>query len=73
MKSVVIEERFRGPPRSANGGYICGLLAAHIDGDAEITLLAPPPLGMVPSPASSSGPHWTARPDLPVLVRSIWE
>ena len=45
MKSVVIEERFCGPPKSANGGYVCGLLAAHIDGDAEITLLAPPPLG----------------------------
>jgi len=44
MKSVVIETRFCGPPRSANGGYVCGLLAAHIDGDAEITLLAPPPL-----------------------------
>jgi len=45
MKSVVIEKRFCGPPRSANGGYVCGLLAAHIDGNAEITLLAPPPLG----------------------------
>lgn len=45
MKSVVIGKRFCGPPRSANGGYACGLLAAHIDGDAEITLLAPPPLG----------------------------
>src|SRR5262245_17798566 len=45
MKSVVIDKRFCGPPKSANGGYVCGLLAAHIDGDAEITLLAPPPLG----------------------------
>jgi hypothetical protein len=44
MKSVVIEKRFCGPPKSANGGYVCGLLAAHIDGDAEITLQAPPPL-----------------------------
>lgn len=45
MKSIVIEERFCGPPKSANGGYVCGLLATHIEGDAEITLLAPPPLG----------------------------
>jgi hypothetical protein len=44
MKSVVIEKRFCGPPNSANGGYVCGLLAAHIGGHAEITLLAPPPL-----------------------------
>src|SRR5262245_39066055 len=45
MKSIVIDKRFCGPPKSANGGYVCGLLAAHIDGHAEITLLAPPPLG----------------------------
>jgi hypothetical protein len=45
MTYVVIEKRFCGPPKSGNGGYVCGLLAAHVDGDAEITLLAPPPLG----------------------------
>jgi len=45
MKPVTIEQRFCGPPKSANGGYVGGLLAAHIDGDAEITLRAPPPLG----------------------------
>jgi hypothetical protein len=45
MKSIVIEKRFCGPPNSANGGYVCGLLAAHIDGNAEVTLLSPPPLG----------------------------
>src|SRR5215468_4646987 len=45
MKFVAIEKRFCGPPKSANGGYVCGLLAAYIDGNAEITLLAPPPLG----------------------------
>ena len=45
MTSLVIEKRFCGPPNSGNGGYVCGLLAAHIDADAEVTLLAPPPLG----------------------------
>jgi hypothetical protein len=45
MTSVVIEKRFCGPPNSGNGGYVCGLLAAHINADAEVTLLAPPPLG----------------------------
>ena len=45
MTSIVIDRRFCGPPKSANGGYVCGLLAGHIDGTAEITLLAPPPLG----------------------------
>jgi hypothetical protein len=45
MNHLVIEKRFCGPPKSGNGGYVCGLLAAHIDGSAEVTLLAPPPLG----------------------------
>jgi hypothetical protein len=44
MNSIVINKRFCGPPNSANGGYVCGLLATHIQGSAEITLLAPPPL-----------------------------
>jgi len=45
MSSIVIANRFCGPPNSANGGYVCGLLAGHIDGSAEVTLRAPPPLG----------------------------
>ncbi|NJO35547.1 MAG: hypothetical protein HC869_23165, partial [Rhodospirillales bacterium] len=44
MQSVKIDRRFCGPPNSGNGGYVCGLLASHIDGSAEITLCAPPPL-----------------------------
>jgi hypothetical protein len=44
MESIVIDKRFCGPPNSGNGGYVCGLLARHIDGGAEITLRAPPPL-----------------------------
>lgn len=39
-----IARRFCGPPKSANGGYACGRLAAFIDGAAEVTLRSPPPL-----------------------------
>ncbi len=42
--SVRIERRFRGPWESGNGGYSCGLVAQAIDGPAEVTLRAPPPL-----------------------------
>ena len=45
MKSVMIEQRFCGPPKSANGGYVCGLVANYIECCAEVTLMAPPPLG----------------------------
>lgn len=44
-EAVVIDERFCGPPNSANGGYACGLAAQAIDGPASVTLRVPPPLG----------------------------
>jgi hypothetical protein len=45
VSTVVIEPHFHGPPDSANGGYTCGLVAAAIDGAAQVTLRVPPPLG----------------------------
>ncbi len=45
MSEVVIDERFCGLPRSANGGYTCGLIARFIEGPAQVTLRSPPPLG----------------------------
>jgi hypothetical protein len=44
MPSIAIDRRFRGPPTSANGGYVCGLVANAIGGSGEVTLRAPPPL-----------------------------
>jgi len=41
---LMIAQRFNGPPNSGNGGYVCGVLAQHFDGAAEISLRAPPPL-----------------------------
>jgi hypothetical protein len=43
-EQIVIERRFRGPTGSGNGGYTCGLVAQLVDGQAEVTLRAPPPL-----------------------------
>jgi hypothetical protein len=40
----MIQRRFCGPPDSGHGGYTCGLIAAFIDGPAEVTLRRPPPL-----------------------------
>jgi hypothetical protein len=44
VADVVIDPRFRGPPHSANGGYACAMAAQFIEGPAEVTLRAPPPL-----------------------------
>ncbi len=41
-ETLVISNRFCGPPKSANGGYVCGLVAAHIPGAASVRLKAPP-------------------------------
>jgi hypothetical protein len=41
---ILIGRRFCGPPDSGNGGYACGLVAARVDGPAEVTLRLPPPL-----------------------------
>ena len=44
MSTMVISNRFCGPPKSGNGGYVCGRVAAAIDGAASVRLTAPPPL-----------------------------
>jgi len=43
---LVIPSRFCGPPGSGNGGYVCGRIAAYLDGPATVTLRRPPPLAM---------------------------
>src|SRR5262249_49760578 len=42
--SLVIPARFCRPPGSGNGGYVCGRIAAYVDGPATVTLRRPPPL-----------------------------
>jgi hypothetical protein len=44
MSEIMLDPRFQGPPTSANGGYICGVLASQLGGAVEVTLKRPPPL-----------------------------
>ena len=44
VETVTIGRRYRGPLRSANGGYACGLLGSRVGPGAEVTLRLPPPL-----------------------------
>ncbi|MGI8666248.1 MAG: hypothetical protein ACR2N4_09485 [Jatrophihabitans sp.] len=46
MTSIRIPARFNGPPDSANGGVVAGLLAALVDtdGPVQVSLRRPPPL-----------------------------
>ncbi|MBJ19537.1 MAG: hypothetical protein GY910_09645 [bacterium] len=44
-QTIEITPRFCGPPRSGNGGYVSGRLAAFVDAPAVgVRLLVPPPL-----------------------------
>lgn len=45
LTDLIVASRYRGPARSGNGGYTCGLLAGLLGGtDVEVTLRVPPPL-----------------------------
>ncbi len=44
QKTILIEERFCGPPGMANGGYVSGIMAQAFDGPAEVTLRRPVPV-----------------------------
>src|SRR5919109_370019 len=43
-RALTIPSRFRGPSGIGNGGYVCGRIAAYVDGQATVTLRRPPPL-----------------------------
>jgi hypothetical protein len=44
LTTLTIDSRFRGPPASGNGGYVCGLVATTLQTDLNVRLMAPPPL-----------------------------
>ncbi len=44
MTTLTIGSRFKGPPTSGNGGYVCGLIATSLQADIKVRLIAPPPL-----------------------------
>lgn len=55
MEEVSIAQRFCGPPKSANGGYSCGILSKHIQGACQVRLHQPPPLNKPISLSESNG------------------
>jgi hypothetical protein len=41
---LIIPSIFVGPPKIANGGYVCGLMANFIDGPADVLIKMPTPV-----------------------------
>jgi acyl-coenzyme A thioesterase PaaI-like protein len=60
-EDLVIAPRFCGPPGSGHGGYVCGRIAAYLDGRATVTLRRPVPLAT----------PMTIEPDQPGSVRVL--
>ena len=44
MSDLIVARQFRGPPFTANGGYICGLMVARVGGRGQAMLRAGVPL-----------------------------
>jgi hypothetical protein len=42
--TVIIDARYRGPPDSGNGGYVCGIVGAAAGVPVAVRLKRPPPL-----------------------------
>lgn len=53
-----VAARFCGPPTSANGGYICGLVADAIGELVTVRLLSPPPLDADMTLHADEGGTW---------------
>ena len=68
MTSIMIDKRYCGPPNSGNGGYVCGRLAQHIPGGAEVTLRAPPPLDKQLDVVATDEGSWELRDGAAVLA-----
>ncbi|WFU75893.1 hypothetical protein [Bradyrhizobium sp. CB2312] len=68
MTEIIIARRFCGPPNSGNGGYVCGRLARHIPGAAEITLRAPPPLDTPLDAVAAEDGAWELRDGAKVIA-----
>jgi len=45
-EQITIHRRFRGPPNTGQGGYVCGIVANLIGPCAEVTLRSPAPLDL---------------------------
>ena len=56
VAELCLEERFCGPPASANGGYACGAIAELLGDEVEVTLRRPPPLGAAAARVGAAAP-----------------
>jgi hypothetical protein len=68
MTPIVVDKRYCGAANSGNGGYVCGRLARHIPGGAEVTLRAPPPLQRPLNVVATDDGSWELRDGATVVA-----
>jgi hypothetical protein len=61
MASFIVASRFNGPPRSGNGGYTAGLIAAAIGETVAVRLHQPIPLDRELTLGERMGDRWEVR------------
>jgi len=71
MTTVSIDRRYQGPPDSGNGGYVCGLVAAHAHADVKVRLLAPPPLDVALEFAAAGDGEWLLASERGPVARGV--
>lgn len=68
--TVVVGERFAGPPGAGNGGYVSGVVASRLGHRAEVTLLRPTPLARPLALRRRGAAHWSLEDGDEVLVEA---
>lgn len=70
IPGIRVAQRFCGPPSSANGGYVCGLVADAIGQLVTVRLLKPPPLDADMTVHAGEGGSWHVEHDSQRIVEA---
>jgi hypothetical protein len=73
LTSLTVDTRFRGPPASGNGGYVCGLIAATLRTDLRVRLVAPIPLEVPLEVAAEGEGAWLVSAPQGPVARAVAE
>jgi hypothetical protein len=71
LTTLTIASRYKGPPNSGNGGYVCGLIAATLQVELQVRLLSPPPLETPLELAPGGEGEWVLSSDAGPVARGV--
>jgi hypothetical protein len=71
LTTLTIASRYKGPPTSGNGGYVCGLIAVTLQAELKVRLLSPPPLETPLELASQGEGEWVLSSTAGPVARGV--